>query len=264
MAKFDKVILPGQEGKIEMVVEGDKVHGEFSKSAQVHSNDPAHPQLAITVAGYEVPYVNVVPEGNVYLHGRYNEKIEKVLTLTSNEKDLDFKVTGISSNLDDKITYRLEDGSRPGEYLLHVYKNPKLPTLSTYGSLNVHTNSPNAPQSTLQVHVMTKGAITVSPAMVNFGAVKFADEAGPGTPVTKSVIVSKAAGEFRIKGVTLSNGAFVSATETVSEGKQYRLQITFMPPAKKKTKQNETAELIIQTDDPMEPAVRVQVVARAM
>ena len=49
MADFDKVIPPGQEGKINLEIAGKKVHGNFSKSATVYTNDPVHAQLTITV-----------------------------------------------------------------------------------------------------------------------------------------------------------------------------------------------------------------------
>ncbi len=51
MAKFDKVIPPGREGKIELAVGGDKVHGEFTKSATVDSNDPDHPHMTLMPNG---------------------------------------------------------------------------------------------------------------------------------------------------------------------------------------------------------------------
>ena len=264
MAKFDKVIPPGQEGKIEMAVEGAKVHGEFNKSAAVHTNDPDHAQLTIAIAGKEIQYVNVVPEGTVYLHGRFGEAIEKELVITSNEKDQPFTVTGVTSNIDDKITYELAKGTTPGEYRLKVFKNPKLPTMSTYGSLVLKTNSTHSPETTIQVHVMTKGSITVSPSTVNFGAVKFADQTSPGTPATKAVMLAKATGLFQIKEITVSNPAFKAVFDPVTPGQQYRVQITFTPPVKKGVKQNEVGEMIIHTDDPQEPALRVQLVARAM
>ena len=264
MAKFDKVIPPGQEGKIEMAVEGAKVHGEFSKSATVHSNDPDHPTMTIAISGKEIPFVNIVPEGTIYLHGRFGEAIEKSLTITSNEKDLDFKVTGVTSNIDDKLTYQLDNGTKPGEYVLKVFKNPKLPTMSTYGTIVVHTNSEKSPDATLQVHVMTKGSITVSPSTLNFGAIKFGDVNGPGTPSTKAVVLAKATGTFQIKDITFSNANFKAIFDTVTPNQQYRVQVTFTPPAKKQTKQTEAGEMIIHTDDPQEPALRVQVVARSM
>jgi hypothetical protein len=264
VAKFDKVIPPGQEGKIEMTVDGARVHDAFTKSATVLTNDPDHPQLTITVAGWEIPYLNVSPEGTVYLHGRYGETITKMVTLTSNEDDPDFKVLGVTSNVDDKVTYRVEEGTKPGEYTLRVYKNPKLPTMSTFGSLFIHTNSKNSPTTTVQVQIMTKGSISVNPNLLNFGALKFTDANGPGTPSTKSVLASKATGTFTIKNVTVSNPEFAAVVEPVTEGQQYRIQVTFTPPARKQPGQTEAAEMIIHTDDPLEPTIRVQLVARSM
>ena len=46
------------------------MHGQFSKSATVDSNDPNRPHLALTVSGTALAYVNVTPEGTVYMHGR--------------------------------------------------------------------------------------------------------------------------------------------------------------------------------------------------
>lgn len=263
-ASFDKVIAPGKEGVIELDVDGAKVHGEFEKQATVETNDPDHPTLTIAVAGSEIPYVNVTPDGVVYLHGHYGENIEKVLTLSSNEKDADFKVTSVTSDMDDKITYKVEPGPKKGEYTLHVNKNPKLPTMSTYGSLFVHSNSKNAPETTLQVQVMTKGSINVTPSTVNFGTVKFATKDTPGTPTTRSILVSKTTGPFKVENVTLSSASFVAALEPVVEGQQYRIQVTFTPPVKRLLNQTETAEMIIHTDDAMEPAIRVHVVARTL
>jgi len=263
VAKFDKVIPPGQEGNVELAVEGNKVHGEFTKSATIDSNDPDHPHMTLTVTGKEIPYVSIAPDGTVYMHGRYGEQVEQDLTITSNEKDLDFKVLGVRSNIDDKITYALEKAATPGAYTLKVFKNPKLPTLSTYGSIFVSTNSKRAPETTVQVHVMTKGSITLSPGTLNYGAVKFTDENGPGTPETKALTVTKTGGGLKIKDVSISNPNFKAVVDPVSPGQQYRIQVTFSPPVRKTARQTEVGELIIHTDDPQEPAVRVQLVARS-
>jgi hypothetical protein len=263
VAKFDKVIPPGREGKVELAVEGNKVHGEFTKSATVESNDPDHPHMTLTVSGKEIAYVNIAPEGTVYMHGRFGEQVEQDLTISSNEKGLDFKVTGVRSNIDDKITYALEPGATKGTYTLKVFKNPKLPTLSTYGSITVATNSKLAPEAVVQVHVMTKGSITLSPTILNYGAVKFTDENGPGTPETKALTVTKTAGGFKIKDVAIDNSNFKAVVDPVAAGQQYRIQVTFTPPVRKTAKQAEVGQMIIHTDDPQEPAVSVQLVARS-
>ncbi|HEX6790658.1 MAG TPA: DUF1573 domain-containing protein [Candidatus Krumholzibacteria bacterium] len=263
-AKFDRLIAPGGTGKVELEVDGSQVHGDFRKSAAVKSSDPYHPSMTLTISGNAVPYVNVAPEGTVLMHGRYGEKAEQTLTLTTNEKDLDFKVLGVRSNIDDKITYVLEDGNAPGEYLLHVYKNPKLPTLSTYGSIFVATNSTKWPETAVQVHVMTKGSIVITPSVLNYGAVRFPGENQSGVPETRTITVSRPSGDFKIEQVTVSNPNYRAVVDAVTPGQQYRVQVAFTPPARKTTaKQTESGEMIIHTDDPREPAVRVQLIARS-
>jgi len=263
-AKFDRLISPGKEGKIELVVDGNKVHGQFSKAAEVKSNDPDHPTISLSISGKEIPFVNVVPDGTVYLHGRPGEPIEKELTLTSNEKDIDFKVTSVNSNIDDKIKYSFAPGPKKGEYVVKVNKNPNLPIMSTYGSLIIHTTSKKSPDTTLQVHVMTKSSILLSPSVLNYGEVKFTDKQGKGAPSTKTLTVTKSAGKLNIKEVSTSNPNFTAKFETLTPNQQYKVMVTFTPPARKQTKQTETGEMIITTDDPQEPQLRVQLVARAM
>lgn len=263
VTNFDKTIAPGKQGKIEFVLDGEKVHDHFSKSATVSSNDPVHPTMTIALSGDEVPYLKMSPEGTVYLHGRYGEHVAKTLTVSSNE-DIDFKILRTTSNMDDKITYQVTPTSTPGTYEISVYKNPQLPTLMTYGTLYLHTNSKANPKAEVQVHVITKGNITVSPATVNFGQVRFGEGVGTGQAVTRAVILSKSTGEFSVKDIKFNNPNFTATVQPVNEGTQYRVEVTFTPPIKAVDTRNETAEMIIHTNDAQEPAIRVPVTARAL
>ncbi|MBW2182348.1 MAG: DUF1573 domain-containing protein, partial [Deltaproteobacteria bacterium] len=47
MASFDKVIPPGQEGKVTLSVKTKNMSGKFAKSATIKSNDPKNPKLRI-------------------------------------------------------------------------------------------------------------------------------------------------------------------------------------------------------------------------
>lgn len=264
VTKFDRLIAPGKMGTIEFTLDGDKVHDVFNKKATVKSNDPVHRTMTIAVTGHEVPYLDVSPKGTVYLHGRYGEKVERTLSVATNEKGLDLKVVGITSDIDDKITYTLRPGAKTGTYDVTVYKNPLLPTLITYGMIYLHTNSEDSPKTGIQVNVITKGDITVSPPSVNFGPVKFADGAGTGQAITRGVVVTGEGGEFDIKDVTLNNANFKAYVEPLENGKQYRVQVVFTPPLKTTAQQAETAEMTIHTSDAQEPAIRVHVAARAL
>ncbi len=263
MAQYDKVIPPGQEGKITLEVAGKKVSGTWTKSATVYTNDPANAQLTLTMTGREIQYVNVAPSGRVYLQGRYGDKVAKTLSIRSNEEDLDFAITGLSSNVDDKITYRFEKDEKSGEFKVHIVKNPRLPTLSTFGSLIIHSNSERSPETTVQVQIITKGTITVQPSTVNFGRVRFPKGAA-GTPVTKSVTLLKPAGGFTVEALEVTNDNYKVDLEEVIPGKRYKLNVTFTPPELGQPRQREMGEITIFTNDPTEPRVTVRVIASAM
>jgi hypothetical protein len=265
VAKYDKVIPPGQEGKIHMVIEGKRVHGKFSKSATIRSNDPEHPTMSVSIAGNITPYISVTPNARVFLQGHYGEPVKKSLTLKSNEDDLDFKITKIESNLDDKITYDFEPNENGKLWTVNVYKNPKLGRMSTYGSLTVHTNSENSPTKMVQVQVITKGAITVQPQHVNFGTVHSGNSADRAAPVTRNVVVLKLNGDFSIEDLAFSTDEFDGEIEAVEPGKRYNVKVTFTPPeevAKQRSKTH-VGEMTILTDDPKEPELKVRLVARS-
>ena len=103
-----------------------------------------------------------------------------------------------------------------------------------------------------------------SGVVLDYGEVKFTDAKGPGTPATKTLTVTRAAGKLKITNVSTSNPNFTAKFETMTPEQQYKVLITFTPPTLRQTKQTETGEMIIKTDDPAEPVLRVQLVARAM
>ncbi|HEU4364928.1 MAG TPA: DUF1573 domain-containing protein [Candidatus Krumholzibacteria bacterium] len=264
VAKFDKVIAPGAEGKIELVLNGDQVSGEFAKTAVVRTNDPEHPELTLTIAGKEIPFLNIAPAGTIYLHGRYDEAVEKTVTISSNEKEFALAVTGVTSNIDDKITYKVEPAPKKGEFVLRVAKKTDIPPSSAYGNITIKTNSEKSPETVVQVHVMVKGSISVTPQTLNYGSVKFGAKGGSGEPVTKTVMILKTDGQFEVKGAVIDNKNFSAKIEPVEPGKQYKVEVTFVPPSKTSPTQREVGELLINTSDPREPSVKVHLVARAM
>lgn len=264
VAQFDKVIAPGSEGKIELVLDGERVHGEFAKTAIVKTNDPEHPELTLTIAGTEIPFMKMVPEGTVYLHGRFDEAVEKTVTLSSNEKDFALAITGVTSNIDDKITYKVEPAAKKGEFVLRVQKKTDVPPSSAYGAITIKTNSEKSPETVLQVHVLSKGSISVTPQTLNYGSVKFGAKGAKGEPVTKAVMILKTDGQFELKDAIIDNKNFTARIEPVEPGKQYKVEVTFVPPAKTSATQREVGELLINTSDPREPSVKVHLVARAM
>jgi hypothetical protein len=214
------------------------------------------------MAAKVIAYVDVQPSTRVYLSGMYGEPVSKELTITSNDRKKDFEILNVTSNVDDKITYKVIPEAEPGKYKIKIWKNPKLPTLHTWGSLFIDTNSENSPQKIVQVNVATRGAIVCQPSTINFGAVKFAkgSQSEP-TSSEKSMTIFKVKGEFQIKDVEFSSPGYTAEVEPVEDGKRYKIIVNFLPNDRKR---QYVDEMIINTDDPNEPSVRVRLLARGV
>ncbi len=256
MAEFSEVIPPGQEGHITLEVLGEKVSGTWRKSATVTTDDPTRPRLTISLGGKVINHVDVKPS-RVYLRGMYGEQVSSELQISSNEKKKNLKILEVSSNIDDKMTYKVIPGSEPGHYKIKLYKNPKLPTLNTWGSLFITTNSENTPDKVIQVNVVTRGAIIVRPSTLNFGNVRSSNPTG----VEKTIVVSKIAGNFQIRDVVFSSTFYEASVEPVEEGKKYKVKVNFRPGTEQTSYVD---EMIINTNDPQEPSIRVRLIARGI
>jgi len=259
VASYDKVIPPGREGKIILEIDGEKVSGTFSKSATVQTNDPKHSHLTITLAGKIIPYIEVQPANTVYLAGIYGEAVSKDIVVTSNEKK-NFQILGISSTMDDKITYSWKE-DQPGRYTVTLRKNPKLPTLNTWGSISILTNSEKAREKIVQVSVATRGLIVCQPSQLNFGPVRFTPTGALAKPAEKSLEVFKVEGAFEIKNVEFTSPDYKADVEKLDNGKRYKINVAFQPSSKKN---NYHDEMIINTSDPQEPSLRVILIAHGL
>ncbi|HEX4959900.1 MAG TPA: DUF1573 domain-containing protein, partial [Thermoanaerobaculia bacterium] len=61
VAEYDKSIAPGQTGKVHAVVDTSTFNGPIAKGVTVFTNDPAAPQIELTLRAKVDPYINVKP-----------------------------------------------------------------------------------------------------------------------------------------------------------------------------------------------------------
>jgi len=252
------VIPPGQEGKVVLEIDSRKVHGSFRKVATVKSNDPEHPSLVLSLTGTVTPYVEAKPSDRVYLRGVYGESVSQTVTLISNEKG-PFEIKSVSSNIDDKITYKLLPGDEPNSYKLKIWKNPNLPTMNTWGTITLETNSQHSPQKLIQVNVNTRGSIIVSPSLVNFGVVRVSGASPQKGDLMRKLVVFKSNGEFQIKDITFSSSRYRAEVETLMPGRRYEVKVYLSPGSSARSLND---EMTIHTDDPHESTVKVRLLAR--
>jgi hypothetical protein len=260
VAKYDKVILPGQAGTMEFSIDGGRVHGRFSKTVSVTTNDPKHKRMTITLSGHVTPYVAVVPNNRVFLNGEYGEKIERELTIFSNEKDMKepFKVVGLESNMDDKITYKVLPMDEENHFKLKIWKNPNLTVGNHFGNLTINTNSENMPAKVVQVQVITKSHMIIRPSVLNFGSIRESRQ-DENIQKQKSLIISNTDQPFEIEDITFSLDGYRAKVEPVNQGTSYKVTVDFFP---QYGGRNFVGEMILHTNNPQEPQVRVRLIAR--
>jgi hypothetical protein len=259
VAEFDSIIAPGQTGKITLDLDGSRVSGDFNKSAAITSNDPEHPKISVSMGGHILQYIDVEP-ARVYLRSAHGKGVEREITIKANEQEAAFKILGVSSTIDDKITYRVDQSSQPGVYKIKIFKNPMLGQTNKWGSLNIETNNEHTPTKTVKVNVITPGTIVVSPPIVDFGRVG-AEQINSTDRIEKVITVYKEDGRFNIRDVSFSSDRYVAKVEPIEKGRMYRVVVGFHPDSDKVSYSD---EMFINTDDPLEPAVRVRLIARGV
>jgi hypothetical protein len=217
--------------------------------------------MTLTLKGAIKRFIDVLPTDRVYLSGMFGETIEKEVSVVSEEMGPGFEISGITSNIDDKITYKVLPAADPGTYRLRIWKNPKLPVIKTWGSITLNTNSSHSPQKVIQVNVTTNSLIKAQPSIINFGRIAIGGPQEEAQTYKKTITVSKLKGEFNISDVTFSKDNYSATVETVEAGRTYKLTIQFKPDH---TRRQYSDEMTVNTDDPMEPKVTVRLIARSI
>jgi hypothetical protein len=86
VARFDRTIPPGGEGKITLEVKTKRYHGNFHKTAEVTTNDPKNPKVTIGMKGTIWTPIHLEPK-NAYLAGTLGDEIETVVHLRGEKKE---------------------------------------------------------------------------------------------------------------------------------------------------------------------------------
>src|SRR5260370_9184712 len=78
VADFDKVIKPGETGKVTAHVDTTNFTGPIAKTVTLETNDPSSPTSTLTIHAVVKPYVEAYPAGFV----RFNQLVGDVSTQT--------------------------------------------------------------------------------------------------------------------------------------------------------------------------------------
>lgn len=226
--------------------------GKTTKSAQVLSNDPKKPTSRISLSCLVKQYVSIKPGDRISLVGFESDKLSHKVTITAMEEE-PLEITGVSSDVEDKIKYKLKEVEKGKVYTLEV-ENRTTEEGWVRGSIELKTSNQKKPIITLPLSIRLQKELTVRPVSLSFGTVDTGKEASAQKNLSKKVMIKKNRGEdLAIKKVKPSADWIMTETETKEEGKQYTIVITLDKDKMPKGQFDEKVE--IKTNSKKEPLV---------
>jgi hypothetical protein len=264
VADFDKVIKPGQTGKVTAHVDTTNFAGPIAKPVTLETNDTSTPNAQLTITAIVKPYVDAFPQGFVRFNLLQGDSDKQSLTLFS-EDEAPFEITKIESPQDwIKVDYKKAEGNdvqKVGRAGQNQYKvditvgGPDTRVGPLAEKIHILTNSKYQPEYWVSVSGVVRPTIRVEPTAVNFGEVAATDTAATRTILLRSndlktpekFIVDKA--ESGIAGVT------AAVKPTANKG-EYELTLQVAKDAKPGAIEG---SVLVHTNDAIRPVVTIPV-----
>jgi len=226
VARFDRTIPPGGEGKITLEVRTKGYQGNVHKGAGVFSNDPKHPQVTIALKGKVWAPIRVDPR-YVRLGGTEDEEVESVVRLRGEKKEpLIAKLASVS--IPDKVEVKLQETEKGRTYQLKV-KNKVKGEARYSGKLRLTTNYPEKPEIVVQITGDIRGRLEVSPKILSFGRMsqeRLGQLKKNPRAMTRSVTVLLNKGnDLKIEKVELEKSIFKVSTRQIQPGRMAQILV---------------------------------------
>lgn len=193
MARFDREIPPGGEGKVTLSVNLAGYRGTVNKSATVYCNDPQTPRVSLSVSAKVVPFVDIRPSDTVVFRGPAAALKPQDLEVESTKTPM--HILRVESDLKKEVSVKVEPLAEGARYRVVVTNQAERGTYS--GFIRLVTDHPQKPEVLISVRGMVEGPIGIRPTSLLVGKVK-GDMANR---VGRVLVVSHTGAAFRITKV---------------------------------------------------------------
>ena len=191
VADYDKVIKPGQKGRVAAVVDTAGFAGPISKAVTLETNDPNTPTAQVTISAIVKPYVEAYPAGYVRFNMLQGDTEKQSVTLYSEEEE-PFEIVKIESPQEwikvepKKLTGTdvVPEIGRKGQaqYKLDITVGGDEARVGPLAEkIHVVTNSKHQPEYWVSVSGVVRPPYRVEPTGINFGEVAPTDSAATRT-----------------------------------------------------------------------------------
>lgn len=257
--RYQPELAPGQSSLVQVFVDTSEVPGAFDKRVLLRTNDPERPEIACRFRSHVRPVYRVLRrEGSrpVYLDGGRGEA--EVFLL--HQPDRPFRVLGATVT---GVKGTVEASPWTGTLADPAYGEPESPRVGyrlritlegspagrVQASLQVKTDDPDYP--VVLANVPVQSGIAAVPASLYLGNLAR-------TPRRAAFLVSRPGQAFRVTGVKPSSPHLRAEALPYRDAGDFRVVVEVLPSA---PSGNFEAEVVVSTDDPAQPTIRVPVTA---
>ena len=249
VADFDKVVKPGQTGKVTAHVDTTNFTGPIAKTVSLETNDPTSPSSTLTIHAVVKPYVEAFPAGFVRFMQLQGDVATQSVTLYS-EEDEPFEIKDVQVPIDPTTNkpvgwvtvayHKLDDADRvpnvgkagQNQYRVDITvggNDAKVGPMAD--KIRILSNSKHQPEYPISVTGVIRPTYRVEPTMLNFGEVAPSDAAA-----TRSVLLHsndlKTPEQFQVTKVESDVPAITTAFKPLAQKGDFEVTLQVAPNAK--------------------------------
>lgn len=259
IAEADKVIKPGQIGKVKTKLETKDFKGPITKDITILSNDPEEPQLKLFLKAIIKPVVEVLPDANLRFVKLKREVGKVQRLLVTEEENLEFKILKYESS---KPFIKFEYIPAPQDKINPQYKNkqyeitvfilPETPVGMLNEKVFVYTNSKLVPKVELKILGLVRPEILVTPPKLEMGEIE------PTTDFQKMIKVkdNSGSGKFEIFSIQSTLPFLTVSQEVIKPGEDYILNVMF---SKAPPKGSFEGKILLKTNSEIEEYKNIEI-----
>lgn len=268
VAEFDKVIKPGEIGKVTAQVDTTAFAGPIAKSVTIETNDPSTPSAQLTIHATVKPYVEAYPAGFVRYSILQGDAETQSITLYSEEED-PFEITKVETPGPwVKVNYakieneaeRAPNVGRAGQaqYKVNItVGGPDAQLGPLAEKVHILTNSKHQPDYPISVAGVVRPPFRVEPSAMNFGEVAPTDVAASRAITVRSNDL-KTPEKFKVTKVESSLPTITTAVKPGANKGEYEVTLQVSHDAKPGDVEGTVK---IYTNDQVNPVITVPVKA---
>lgn len=263
VADYDKVIAPGQTGKVRVSVDTTTFNGAIAKGVTVFTNDPATPQMELTIRAQVEPFIKAKPGYARFITVQGETKEGTIVqTLWTPDKS-PMNIVKVDSPYPFlKVEYheakpeeRLKEISDQQQWKVEMHLSNEAPVGPLTETVKVYTDNPKQKLVQIPVSGFVRPIVAVTPPIANFGAVTIKE------PLRKSLNVKSFATELiKLTGAQSSVPGIDARIEPVEDGREYQVWVTVSPDVKGKI----DGKLFLTTDSVKIPRIEIQLTGTAI